>query len=290
MKRFIAFLLALMMLTASVSAVDLYIDTVKLDTTASPTIIDGRTMVPLRPIFESLGATVIWDQATKTSVGEKDNIQIIVQADNPTAYINGVAYTLDIPAQIINGYMMVPARFIAEALNYEISWYADTQVAAIAKELKEQKIYASKNQKTFHYFESCELELYEISLAETIGCGLKSCPICVPTEIDFSKRVKEPSNPPTSPTSAAPTNAATNQTATPSTPAKPSTTTNTPAKPSTEVVVPVETPTQNQSRTVYYTRTGECYHYKSNCGRGTYYPTTLESAIASGLRPCKKCT
>ena len=59
MKRFVAFLLALMMLTASVSAVDLYIDIVKLDTTASPTIIDGRTMVPLRPIFESLGATVI---------------------------------------------------------------------------------------------------------------------------------------------------------------------------------------------------------------------------------------
>lgn len=44
-----------------------------------------------------------------------------------------------------------------------------------------------------------------------------------------------------------------------------------------------------QNRTVYYTRTGEKYHYDSNCGNGTYYPCTLQEALDKGLEPCKKC-
>lgn len=39
---------------------------------------------------------------------------------------------------------------------------------------------------------------------------------------------------------------------------------------------------------VYVTSTGECYHTRP-CGRGTYYKSTLKSAKAQGLRPCKKC-
>lgn len=40
---------------------------------------------------------------------------------------------------------------------------------------------------------------------------------------------------------------------------------------------------------VYYTKTGECYHYINGCGNGTYYPTTLEEAKKMGLRRCEKC-
>lgn len=40
--------------------------------------------------------------------------------------------------------------------------------------------------------------------------------------------------------------------------------------------------------TVYVTATGECYHTHA-CGRGNFYKSTLSSAKASGLRPCKKC-
>lgn len=43
-----------------------------------------------------------------------------------------------------------------------------------------------------------------------------------------------------------------------------------------------------KSVTVYVTETGKCYHTHA-CGRGTYYKSTLKSAKASGLRPCKKC-
>lgn len=47
---------------------------------------------------------------------------------------------------------------------------------------------------------------------------------------------------------------------------------------------------RNEIRTVYYTETGSKYHYDSQCGRGTYYPCTIDEAIGMGLEPCKKCT
>ncbi len=40
---------------------------------------------------------------------------------------------------------------------------------------------------------------------------------------------------------------------------------------------------------VYYTRTGEKYHYENPCGRGTYYECTLSEAERRGLEPCEKC-
>lgn len=43
-----------------------------------------------------------------------------------------------------------------------------------------------------------------------------------------------------------------------------------------------------RSVTVYITKTGKCYHART-CSRGTYYKSTLKSAKASRLRPCKKC-
>lgn len=47
-------------------------------------------------------------------------------------------------------------------------------------------------------------------------------------------------------------------------------------------------PTQN-SKTVYVTPTGKCYHYSSNCNGGKYIESTLDDALRRGLSPCKKC-
>lgn len=59
-----------------------------------------------------------------------------------------------------------------------------------------------------------------------------------------------------------------------------------PTEPPTKAIIVV----QEESRTVYYTETGSKYHYDSKCGRGTYYPCTLDEALDKGLEPCKKCT
>ena len=40
---------------------------------------------------------------------------------------------------------------------------------------------------------------------------------------------------------------------------------------------------------VYITRTGEKYHYDSNCNGGTYFEVPMQTAIDMGLTPCDKC-
>lgn len=53
--------------------------------------------------------------------------------------------------------------------------------------------------------------------------------------------------------------------------------------------VPTPAPPTNQGTTIYVTETGKRYHYDPNCNGGTYYPSTLDAALARGLTPCQKC-
>ena len=64
--------------------------------------------------------------------------------------------------------------------------------------------------------------------------------------------------------------------------------TNTPTQPPTELPTSPAVVEEN-GQIVYYTATGSKYHYNDNCGRGTYYPCTLDTAISMGLEPCEKC-
>ena len=56
----------------------------------SHTIIQDRVMLPVRKIFEALGATVNWDGATQTITGVKGDTTIIMQIDSTDATINGI--------------------------------------------------------------------------------------------------------------------------------------------------------------------------------------------------------
>lgn len=96
--------------------------------------VDGRTLVPLRGIFEALGAKVEWDNATRTATGTKDGVKVVVQIDNQTAYVNGQAVKLDVPAKTINGSTMVPLRFISESLGAMVEWDFKTRSAIITSQ------------------------------------------------------------------------------------------------------------------------------------------------------------
>ncbi|MGB4438328.1 MAG: copper amine oxidase N-terminal domain-containing protein, partial [Sedimentibacter sp.] len=87
-----------------------------------PVIENGRTMVPLRAVFEVLNCDISWDAETSTAVVEKDSIKILIPANSNTAYINGVANNLDMPAKIVNDRIMVPLRFISEAIDKTVIW------------------------------------------------------------------------------------------------------------------------------------------------------------------------
>ncbi|WP_244297209.1 copper amine oxidase N-terminal domain-containing protein [Brevibacillus antibioticus] len=98
----------------------------------APIISQGRTLVPIRPIAESLGFEVKWNEKTRTVIINKgkDNIRLVVT--QKIANKNGQTIKLDVPAQIVNQRTVVPVRFIAEALSYKVEWDPKTQTVLIA--------------------------------------------------------------------------------------------------------------------------------------------------------------
>lgn len=96
-----------------------------------PVIEDGRTLVPMRAIFESLGASVRWNENTRTITGQKDTLQITLVVGSTSAKVNDIQVMLDVPAKIINGRTFVPVRFIAASLNCFVGWQEKTKTIYI---------------------------------------------------------------------------------------------------------------------------------------------------------------
>lgn len=96
-----------------------------------PVIVDGRTLLPMRAIFEALGAQVSWDESSKTAEAQIGNTQIRLTEDSKTAYVDGEATELDVPATILNGRFVVPVRFVAEASGATVGWDQFAQIVDI---------------------------------------------------------------------------------------------------------------------------------------------------------------
>lgn len=84
--------------------------------------IKGSTLVPMRGIFEALGATVKFDKATQTVYGQKGATAIILPLGALTATVNGQPQSLPLPAQLVNGTTLVPLRFISQSLGASVGW------------------------------------------------------------------------------------------------------------------------------------------------------------------------
>jgi len=139
MKKILCVVLAALMLSVAAFASDI---SVTLNGEAidfadqAPEIVEGRTLVPLRAIFEALGASVEWDQATKTVTSSMDDVTIKLTIGDNNLYRNGEAKVLDVPAQILNSRTMVPARAVAEAYGVDVQWDAVTRTVVLTKEEK----------------------------------------------------------------------------------------------------------------------------------------------------------
>lgn len=96
-----------------------------------PQIINGRTMVPMRTIFESLGATVEWEQTTQavTSVRGETKISLII--GTPIIIVDGNLKSLDTAPCVVSGRTLVPVRAIAEAFDMNVEWDDITQTVLI---------------------------------------------------------------------------------------------------------------------------------------------------------------
>jgi iron complex transport system substrate-binding protein len=87
-----------------------------------PTTINNHTMVPLRTIFESLGAEMKWDKNTSTITAIKGSTIIKLTIGSDVAYVNDQKIKLDTPPLVINNRTLVPTRFIGESLGAVVTW------------------------------------------------------------------------------------------------------------------------------------------------------------------------
>ena len=101
-----------------------------------PALVDGRTLVPVRGVFEQLGFDVEWNGAlqrvTLTRPGQ--TVILTIGQASFTAVTNFTTdHQLDVPAQIINGSTMLPIRAVIEAVGYNLAWDSATQTVQIIR-------------------------------------------------------------------------------------------------------------------------------------------------------------
>ena len=106
---------------------------IKIKFDVEPTLINNRTMVPMRAVFEALGAEVEWDGTTQTAIGVKKNTTVKITIGKDYLLKNNNIIVLDSPAVVISGRTLVPIRAIAEGLDCKVQWYSQTQTVEILK-------------------------------------------------------------------------------------------------------------------------------------------------------------
>ncbi|MBC7807595.1 MAG: copper amine oxidase N-terminal domain-containing protein [Akkermansiaceae bacterium] len=92
----------------------------------------GNVLVPLRGVFERLGATVAYDGGTKSILAVRGATTVQLKLGDAQAQVNGATRTLAVPAQAVNGTTLVPLRFVSEALGAAVKWQAASRTVIIS--------------------------------------------------------------------------------------------------------------------------------------------------------------
>ncbi|MEK8129655.1 stalk domain-containing protein [Paenibacillus filicis] len=101
-----------------------------------PVIREGNTLAPIRAIFEAMGATVEWNASTRTATAKKGPTTVSVTAGSREAFVGGRSQILEVPAQLIGGSTMVPARFASEAFGGAVGWDGASRTVQIRSDGK----------------------------------------------------------------------------------------------------------------------------------------------------------
>lgn len=104
---------------------------------ASPVIIDGRTLLPVRAVVEEMGGSVSWNSETREATLVNGESTIILTVGSHTALLNGVEATLDTAPVIIDSRTFLPIRFIAEGFGYSVDWDGEAKTIEISQSADE---------------------------------------------------------------------------------------------------------------------------------------------------------
>ena len=146
----ISIFLTIILIFSSISVfayneIKIAIDGDYIDFDVAPQIINNRTMVPLRAIFESLGADVEWDNDTQTVIAVKDDITVTTTIGSTIMYVNNTKKIIDTAPIIISGRTLIPVRFIAEAFDCEVEWDGDNNIVDITSSYETDYYYSDQD-------------------------------------------------------------------------------------------------------------------------------------------------
>lgn len=100
-----------------------------------PVCENGRLLVPLRTAAEALGATVTYDAAARTVTVKKQGTLITLGVGAAWARVGNQTFTLEVPAQVAGGRVLVPVRFLGEVLGAYVSWNPVAQIVYLSDSL-----------------------------------------------------------------------------------------------------------------------------------------------------------
>jgi hypothetical protein len=98
---------------------------------APPELLNNSVMVPMRGVFERLGAVLSYDSATQTVHASSPTTNVLLALGSTTAVVNGQAEVLPQPAVVVNGTTLVPLRFVAQAFGAMVTWNRPTLTVMI---------------------------------------------------------------------------------------------------------------------------------------------------------------
>lgn len=107
-------------------------------------IVNGRTLVPLRVIFEELDAEVKWDAKTQTVHATRGKTNMSLKIGSTQTTLNGKTVRIDTPAMIKQGRTYVPLRFVSESLGAEVKWDSVQNKALISLDDKKIEVLVGK--------------------------------------------------------------------------------------------------------------------------------------------------
>lgn len=138
MKKILGAALALALCAAYIAAsaaggIGIYINGRKAELSEPAFIENGRTLVPVRGVFENMDAAVGWDGETRTVEIVRGGDTLILKIGETEAFLNGRMVSLDVPAQIVRDRTYVPVRFVSENMSCAVTWDAQNRAVRISE-------------------------------------------------------------------------------------------------------------------------------------------------------------
>ena len=97
-----------------------------------PIIVDGRTLVPVAGVFQTLGFEVQWDGETQQATLTRANDMVVITIGSSTFTTNGVDHELDVYAQIIGSRTMLPIAAVLKSVGHNVDWDDNTRTVLVS--------------------------------------------------------------------------------------------------------------------------------------------------------------